>query len=66
MTINGIGFTNPSQVQFHGISPSNVTFVSSSQLKATVPTGARTGNVLVIRTTDPANTQSPTAFTVTH
>jgi len=65
VTIKGIGFTNPSTVQFHGVSSNNVTFVSSSQLKATVPPGARTGYITVIRSGTPSTTTSPTAFTVT-
>jgi glucose/arabinose dehydrogenase len=65
VTVNGVGFTNPSMVQFHGVSSSNVTFDSSSQLRATVPSGARTGNITVIRSGSPSTTTSPSAFTVT-
>ena len=66
VTIKGVGFTNPSTVKFHGVSPVNATFVSSSQLKATVPAGATTGTITVIRSTGtPSTTDSATAFTVT-
>jgi glucose/arabinose dehydrogenase len=66
VTINGVGFTNPSTVKFHGVSPVNATFVSSSQLKATVPAGATTGTITVIRSTGtPSTTDSANAFTVT-
>jgi glucose/arabinose dehydrogenase len=66
VTIKGVGFTNPSTVQFHGVSSTDVTFVSSSQLKATVPAGARTGTITVTRTTGaPSTTESATTFAVT-
>ena len=66
VTVKGVGFTNPSTVKFHGVSPVNATFVSSSQLKATVPAGATTGTITVIRSTGtPSTTDSATAFTVT-
>jgi hypothetical protein len=65
VTITGIGFTNPSTVQFGGVSSNNVTFVSPSKLKATVPAGARTSTITVTRTGTPSTTQSASAFTVT-
>lgn len=48
VTINGSGFTNSATVLFNGVSSSKVTFVSSTSIKATVPTGAKTGKVKVI------------------
>ena len=66
VTMKGVGFTNPSTVKFHGVSPVNATFVSSSQLKATVPAGATTGTITVIRSTGtPSTTESAASFTVT-
>jgi glucose/arabinose dehydrogenase len=65
VTISGVGFTNSSTVQFRGVSSSNVTFVSSSKLKATVPAGARTGTITVTRTGTPSMTESASSFTVT-
>ena len=56
VTITGVGFTRSATVRFNGIAASAVTFVSSTQLKATVPPTATTGPVTVTNTTAPIGT----------
>jgi hypothetical protein len=64
VTITGRGFTSGSTVKFN-TTPAAVTFVSATQLKATVPAGATTGRIHVTNTASPAGTvQSRTSFTV--
>jgi len=47
VTINGADFTNASSVKFNGTSASSFTVTSSTQILATVPTGATTGKISV-------------------
>ncbi len=66
MTINGVGFTATSTVKFNGTSAGSVTHVSSTQLKAAVPSTATTGPITVTNTTSPTGTvRSATSFTKT-
>ena len=66
VTINGVGFNAGSTVKFHGTSATTVTFVSSSQLKATVPSAATTGPITVTNATAPTGTVgSATNYTKT-
>jgi uncharacterized protein (TIGR03437 family) len=52
-----------STVKFNGTASASVSFVSTTRLKATVPSGATTGHIAV---TTPAGTGSSAAnFTVT-
>ncbi|MFN2470289.1 MAG: IPT/TIG domain-containing protein [Gaiellaceae bacterium] len=64
VTVTGNGFTNPSTVKFNGVS-ATTTYVSPSQLRATVPASAATGTITVVRSTAPTTTQSATPYTVT-
>jgi hypothetical protein len=65
VTITGVGFTAGSTAKFNGIAAA-VTFVSATQLKATVPSTAATGLVTVTNTTVPIGTVSSAAsYTVT-
>jgi hypothetical protein len=56
VTINGVGFNSSSTVKFNGAAASSVTHVSSTQLKATVPSSATTGPISVTNTTAPTGT----------
>ena len=65
VTITGIGFNSSSLAKFNG-SAAATTFVSSSQLKATVPAAATTGPISVTNTTAPIGTvRSAGNYTVT-
>jgi IPT/TIG domain len=65
VTIDGIGFTSTSVVKFNSVAASAVTFVSSTQLQATVPSGATTGLITVTNSVIPKGTvKSPSNFTV--
>jgi plastocyanin len=65
VTIKGVGFNASSKAKFNGVAAST-TFVSSSQLKATVAAGATTGAISVTNTTAPTGTvRSAGRFTVT-
>jgi hypothetical protein len=66
VTINGANFTGTTAVKFNGAS-TTFTFISDSQLKATVPAGATTGPISVTNasgTTD-TSTLNPPNFSVT-
>lgn len=54
--LTGAGFTPTSTVQFNGVSAAAVSYVSSSELKATVPAGASTGKITVTNTDPPQGT----------
>jgi hypothetical protein len=54
--IHGIGFTPGSTVHFNGTAASSVTFISSSEVKATVPAGATTGPIMLTNTSSPVGT----------
>ncbi len=56
VTINGVGFNTGSAVKFHGVAASKVKYVSSTQLQATVPSGATTGPVSVTNAAAPVGT----------
>jgi IPT/TIG domain-containing protein len=58
VTITGIGFNSSSIVKFNGTAASSVIHVSSTQLKATVPSTATTGPITVTNTTAPTGTVS--------
>ena len=58
VTINGSGFGGASDVRkvtFNGVTATAVTWVSDSQLRATVPVNASTGTVIVTLGTDVSN-----------
>ena len=66
VTITGIGFTTGSAVKFNGIAATAVTFVSATQLKATVPPTATSGRVTITNATAPAGAVvSAALYTVT-
>ena len=66
VTITGVGFNAGSKVSFNGTASTSVTFVSATDLQATVPTGATTGLLSVTNSTAPVGTASSVAkFTVT-
>ena len=66
VTISGVGFTSSSSVKFNGIAATARTFVSATQLRATVPSTATSGVVSVTNTTGAVGTvRSPTIYTVT-
>lgn len=60
--IAGGGFTGASEVKFGDVAATTITVVSDTEIRATVPEGATTGNVTVTNGTDTA--KSPTPFTV--
>ena len=64
VTVTGNGFTNPSTVKFNGVS-ATTTYVSPTQLRATVPATAATGPLTVVRATAPTTTQSATPYALT-
>ena len=63
VTIIGSGFTGASKVTFGGAKAATYTVNSGTQITATVPSGATTGNIAV--TTAGGSASSRTAFTVT-
>jgi hypothetical protein len=66
VTITGVGFTKTSTVSFNGAAATTVTYVSSTTLKATVPSGASSGAISVTNTAAPTGTVSSSAhFSVT-
>ncbi|MDV6169793.1 lamin tail domain-containing protein, partial [Flavobacterium sp. DG1-102-2] len=62
-TINGSGFTGASSVKFNAIEATAFTVVSDTQIKATVPATATSGNITVIVNSCEATSSTP--FTVT-
>jgi hypothetical protein len=56
VTISGVGFNSSSTVKFNGTAATSVTHVSSTQLKATVPSTATTGPISVTNTSAPTGT----------
>jgi len=62
VTLTGTGFTTAAKVAFNGTAAPAVTFVSATQLKASVPAGASTGFLTV--TTSAGTATSALAFTV--
>ncbi|HEY3725664.1 MAG TPA: hypothetical protein VGL51_00720 [Solirubrobacteraceae bacterium] len=66
VTINGKGFATGATVKFNGVAATMVTRVSSTQLKATVPSTATTGKISVTNTAAPVGTVSSlNSYTVT-
>jgi hypothetical protein len=66
VAIGGVGFNTKSAVKFNGVAASSVTFVSSTELQATVPSTATSGPIRVTNSTTPTGTvTSRTNFTVT-
>jgi uncharacterized protein (TIGR03437 family) len=63
VTINGTSFTGATKVTFGGVKATTFSVDSSTQITATVPTGAKTGKVQV--TTLGGVATSATIFTVT-
>jgi hypothetical protein len=62
VTINGTNFISPSAVRFNGVAAASFTVNSTTQIVATVPNGATTGQITV--TTDSGTATSPSSFTV--
>jgi uncharacterized repeat protein (TIGR01451 family) len=56
VTINGAGFTPSSTVAFGGTAAASVTYVSATDLTATVPADAPPGPITVTNTTTPTGT----------
>lgn len=65
VTITGTGFASGASVSFGGVAASAVSFVSSTQLKATTP--AHAGGAVSVAVTDPDGSSAdlPSAFTYT-
>ncbi|KAA9327185.1 T9SS type A sorting domain-containing protein [Hymenobacter busanensis] len=63
VTITGTNFTSAATVSFNGTAATGVTFVSATQLTATVPAGATTGPIAVTVGSNTATSATP--FTVT-
>jgi len=64
VTIRGAGFNSSSRVSFGGVPAAGVTYLSSTKLKATVPTGAGTAAISVTNTAAPTGTvSSASSFT---
>lgn len=61
VTITGSGFIGATKVTFGGVKAISFTVSSGTQITATVPTGAKTGNIAV---TTPGGTGSKGIFTV--
>jgi uncharacterized repeat protein (TIGR03803 family) len=64
VTISGTTFTGTSKVTFGGVAATSFEVISDSEVKALVPTGAKTGKITV--TTPGGTGTSATDFTVTH
>jgi uncharacterized repeat protein (TIGR03803 family) len=63
VTITGTGLLGATQVTFGGVKATNFTVVSSTEITATVPSGAKTGSIAV--TTSGGTVSSTMTFTVT-
>jgi hypothetical protein len=62
VTINGVGFNSTSTVKFNATAATAVTHVSATQLTATVPAGATTGQISVTNTTGVTGTVKSAVF----
>ena len=62
VTISGIGFNSGSKVRFNGTSATAVSFISSTQLRATAPAGGTTGPITVTNSTAPTGTVKSRAY----
>jgi hypothetical protein len=56
VTLKGVGFTHGSSVSFAGVAAAEVSFLSSTRLKAVVPAGAVSGPIVLTNTSAPAGT----------
>jgi len=65
VTINGVGFTDATAVNFGTTAATNVTFVSATQITATSPAGAGTVDVTVTTPGGTSPTSSADQFTYT-
>jgi subtilase family serine protease len=66
ITITGVGFNSHSSVSIGGVAATGVSYISSRQLKATVPSKASTGPITVTNTTAPlGSVRSVGTFTFT-
>lgn len=63
VTINGVGLMQTTQVTFGGVKATTFTVESDTQVKAIVPTGAKTGKLVI--TTPSGTATSATDFNVT-
>lgn len=63
VTINGVGLKHSTEVTFGGVKATTFTVESDTQVKAIVPTGAKTGKIVI--TTPSGTATSATSFTVT-
>jgi IPT/TIG domain len=61
VSVKGVGFAPGASVSFDGVGASNVSYVSSTRLKATVPAGATTGPISVTNSSAPLGTVSSAA-----
>ncbi|HEV2397766.1 MAG TPA: choice-of-anchor tandem repeat GloVer-containing protein [Candidatus Sulfotelmatobacter sp.] len=63
VTITGVSLTQTTKVTFGGVKATSFTVNSDRQVTATVPSGAKTGKIVI--TTPGGTAKSPTTFTVT-
>ena len=63
VVLTGTGLTQTTKVTFGGVKATNVTVNSDNQVTASVPTGAKTGKIVI--TTKGGSAKSKTDFTVT-
>jgi hypothetical protein len=64
--VTGIGFTPGSTVKFNGTTATTVSYLSSGEVKATVPAGATSGPITLTNTSSPTGTvRSAGTYTVT-
>lgn len=63
VTITGVSLTQTTKVTFGGVAATSFTVNSDTQVTATVPTGAKTGKIVI--TTTGGTATSATTFTVT-
>lgn len=63
VTISGVSLTQTKSVTFGGVKATSFTVNSDTKVTATVPTGAKTGKIVI--TTPGGTASSPTTFTVT-
>ena len=63
VTITGVSLIQTKKVTFGGVAATSITITSDTQVKATVPTGAMTGKIVI--TTPGGTAASAGVFTVT-
>jgi hypothetical protein len=64
VTITGVSLAQASKVTFGGVKATTFTVNSDTQVTADVPTGAKTGKIVI--TTPGGTAASPEVFAVTH